>query len=72
MINLNADAYEGGDLGFPEFGPEPYRGETGVAVVFPCSLLHEALPMKQGTRFAFLPFFYDEAAARIRWSEAGR
>jgi predicted 2-oxoglutarate/Fe(II)-dependent dioxygenase YbiX len=71
-INLNADAYDGGDLRFPEFGPKVCRGDTGAAVVFSCSLLHEVSPVTRGTRFAFLPFFYDEAAARIRWSEAGR
>jgi hypothetical protein len=35
-------------------------------VVFSCSLLHEVLPVTAGRRFAFLPFLYDEAAARLR------
>ena len=35
-------------------------------MVFSCSLLHEALPVTAGHRFAFLPFLYDEAAARRR------
>lgn len=65
-INLNADEYEGGDLRFPEFGPQTYRAPTGGAVVFSCSLLHEATPVTSGRRFAFLPFLYDEEAARIR------
>ncbi len=65
-LNLNAEEYEGGDLRFPEFGPRPYRAPTGGAVVFSCSLLHEALPVTRGERFVFLPFLYDEAAARIR------
>ena len=65
-INLNADQYEGGDLRFPEFGPRTYRAETGGAVVFSCSLLHEAMPVTKGRRLAFLPFFYDDAAARLR------
>lgn len=64
-INLNAD-YEGGDLRFPEFGPRTYRPPPGGAVVFSCSILHEATPVTQGERFAFLPFLYDEAAAEIR------
>ncbi|HSA82007.1 MAG TPA: hypothetical protein VLE23_14415, partial [Geminicoccaceae bacterium] len=34
--------------------------------VFSCSLLHEAQPVTAGRRYAFLPFLYDEAAARIR------
>ncbi len=65
-INLNAEEYEGGDLWFPEFGPRTFRAPTGGAVVFSCSLLHEALPVTKGKRYAFLPFLYDEAAAKLR------
>jgi len=65
-INLNAGDYEGGDLRFPEFGGRTYRPPTGGAVVFSCSLLHEATPVTRGTRYAFLPFLYDEPAARLR------
>lgn len=65
-INLNADEFDGGDLCFPEFGPRLYRPPTGGAVVFSCSLLHEAKPVTRGRRFAFLPFLYDDAAAMIR------
>jgi len=65
-INLNAEDYVGGDLMFPEFGRATYRAPTGGAVVFSCSLLHEALPILRGQRFAYLPFLYDEAAAQIR------
>lgn len=69
-INLNAGEFEGGDLRFPEFGPRTYRPPTGGAVVFCCSLLHEATPVTRGTRYAFLPFLYDEAAAVIRRANA--
>jgi predicted 2-oxoglutarate/Fe(II)-dependent dioxygenase YbiX len=65
-INLNANEYEGGDLRFPEFGARTYRAPTGGAVVFSCSLLHEATPVTRGERFAFLPFLYDEEAAKVR------
>ena len=65
-INLNAEEFEGGDLRFPEFGPTAYRPPTGGAVVFSCSLLHQALPVTAGQRYAFLPFLYDDAAAKIR------
>jgi predicted 2-oxoglutarate/Fe(II)-dependent dioxygenase YbiX len=65
-INLNAEDYEGGDLSFPEFGPRRYRAPTGGAVVFSCSLLHMVDPITAGRRFAFLPFLYDELAARER------
>jgi peroxiredoxin/predicted 2-oxoglutarate/Fe(II)-dependent dioxygenase YbiX len=65
-LNLNAEDYEGGDLRFPEFGLAAYRAPTGGAVIFSCSLLHEATPVTAGRRYAVLPFLYDEAAAKIR------
>jgi predicted 2-oxoglutarate/Fe(II)-dependent dioxygenase YbiX/peroxiredoxin len=64
-INLN-DAYEGGDLRFPEFGPATYRPPVGGATVFGCGLLHEATPVTRGRRFACLPFLYDDEAAARR------
>lgn len=65
-LNLNTGEYEGGLLWFPEFGRQRYAPPVGGAVVFSCSLLHEATPVTQGRRYAFLPFLYDDAAARIR------
>lgn len=65
-INLNAEEFEGGDLRFPEFGPQTYRPPTGGAVIFSCALLHEATPVTRGRRYAYLPFFYDAAHAQIR------
>lgn len=64
-INLN-DGFEGGDLRFPEFGSQTYRPPVGGAVVFACGLLHEATRVTTGRRFAFLPFFTDEAGAAVR------
>ena len=63
-LNLNDD-FEGGDLRFPEFGAKTYRPPLGGAVVFSCTLLHEATRVTQGRRYAFLPFFYDEAGAKV-------
>lgn len=68
-IALN-DEYEGGGLRFPEFGRRVYRPAAGEAIVFSCSLLHEALPVTGGRRFCLLPFLYDEAAAEIRLANA--
>jgi predicted 2-oxoglutarate/Fe(II)-dependent dioxygenase YbiX len=65
-INLDTDGHEGGDLRFPEFGSRTYRPPTGGAVVFCCSLLHEATVVTAGRRYAFLPFLYDEAGQVIR------
>lgn len=69
-INLNAEEFEGGDLRFPEFGPQTYRPPTGGAVIFSCALLHEATPVTRGRRYAYLPFFYDTAHAKIRAENA--
>lgn len=65
-LNLNTGDYEGGCLRFPEFGHQTYSVPAGGAVVFSCSLLHEATPVTQGLRYAYLPFLYDDAAAKIR------
>jgi len=65
-INLNAEEFEGGELRFPEFGRRTYKAPTGGAVVFSCSLLHEATPVTAGTRYATLPFLYGEADVDTR------
>jgi predicted 2-oxoglutarate/Fe(II)-dependent dioxygenase YbiX/peroxiredoxin len=65
-LNLNTGEFEGGNLRFAEFGRQTYCPPAGGAVVFSCSLLHEATPVTRGKRYAFLPFLYDEAAAQIR------
>lgn len=65
-INLNAEDYEGGDLRFPEYDSRLYRAPTGGAVVFSCSILHEAQKVTRGTRYCTLPFLYDEADAKRR------
>jgi predicted 2-oxoglutarate/Fe(II)-dependent dioxygenase YbiX len=70
-INLNAEEFEGGDLRFPEFGRRTYRPPTGGAVVFCCSLQHEATPVTRGRRYAYLPFLYDAAGAEIREANRG-
>lgn len=65
-LHLNTGEYEGGFLRFPEYGPQLYIAPPGGAVVFSCSLLHEATPVTRGRRFMFLPFLYDDEAAKIR------
>ena len=76
-INLNAEEFEGGDLAFPEFGRRTYRAPTGGAIVFSCSLSHQAMVVTRGKRYAYcrsctttrVPGF----ARRIRriWTRAG-
>ena len=64
-IILNDD-FDGGEVSFPEYGPRGFKPPPGGAVVFSCSLLHAVSRVTRGHRFAFLPFLYDEAAAKIR------
>jgi hypothetical protein len=65
-LHLNTGEYDGGWLRFPEFGRHLYSAPAGGAVVFSCSLLHEALPVTRGKRYMFLPFLYDDQAAQLR------
>ncbi|MSO71126.1 MAG: redoxin domain-containing protein [Alphaproteobacteria bacterium] len=58
---LNAEEFEGGELRFPEYGNTQYRPGTGTAVIFSCSLLHEAKPITRGLRYVLLSFMSDEA-----------
>ncbi len=64
-INLNDD-FEGGEVSFPEYGPRGFKPPVGGAVVFSCALMHAVSTVSRGRRYAFLPFLYDEAAARVR------
>ncbi|MCH8998765.1 MAG: 2OG-Fe(II) oxygenase, partial [Proteobacteria bacterium] len=50
----------------PEYGPQLYQPEVGGAVVFSCSLLHEATRVTSGRRFVLLGFFYGEAEQALR------
>lgn len=67
---LNSGQYEGGQLQFPEFGSALYSAPTGGAVVFSCSLLHQASAVTRGQRYMFLPFLYDNAAQAQRQANA--
>jgi peroxiredoxin/predicted 2-oxoglutarate/Fe(II)-dependent dioxygenase YbiX len=64
-INLN-DEFDGGEVCFPEYGPRSFKAPPGGAVVFSCSLLHAVSKVTRGSRYAFLPFLYDDEAARLR------
>ncbi|MBS0363579.1 MAG: 2OG-Fe(II) oxygenase [Proteobacteria bacterium] len=65
-LNLNTHEYEGGELAFPEFDDHRYNPPAGGAMVFSASLLHEAMPVTQGSRYVLLSFFGGaEAQAKL-------
>jgi predicted 2-oxoglutarate/Fe(II)-dependent dioxygenase YbiX len=68
-VNLNDD-FDGGEVSFPEYGPQGFKAPKGGAVVFSCSLLHAVSRVQRGRRYAVLPFLYDDAAAAIREKNA--
>lgn len=68
-INLNAD-FDGGEVSFPEFSRRGFKAPPGGAVVFATPLLHAVSRVTAGRRYAFLPFLYDEAAARLMQANA--
>jgi hypothetical protein len=70
-INLNDD-FEGGEVSFPEYSPRGFKAPRGGAVIFSCAMLHAVGRVTAGRRYAFLPFLYDEAAARIREANAAK
>lgn len=65
-LNLNSQGmdYDGGTIAFPEFGPDRYAPEAGGGAVFCCDLLHEALPVTRGRRFAIFTFLTDAEGAQ--------
>ena len=61
-LNLNSsEEYDGGHVRFPEFGCQRYQPSAGAALVFSCSLLHEAVPVTRGRRFGLFTFLHDES-----------
>lgn len=68
-LNLNT-GYEGGHLRFAEYGPDVYRPGAGDAVVFSCTLLHEALDVTKGQRYALLFFLLDHSSRQWRQENA--
>lgn len=61
-LNLNSpEEYDGGQVRFPEFGCQRYQPNAGAALVFSCSLLHEAAPVTRGRRFGLFTFLHDES-----------
>lgn len=60
-INLNSEEFEGGGIRFPEYGGQVYRPASGTALLFSCSILHEALHVTKGRRFVLLGFMFGES-----------
>ena len=65
-INLNAD-FEGGEVSFPEYGPRELQARRPAAPwCSPARCCTRSRRSRAGRRFAFLPFLYDDEAARMR------
>jgi hypothetical protein len=65
-INLNVGEYEGGYLKFPEYGPDGYRPDSGNAIVFSTSLLHEVTNVTAGRRFTLFGWLYSEQEVKCQ------
>lgn len=59
-VNLNSEQFAGGGIRFPEFNATEYRPETGAAIVFSSSLLHEPMHVTDGKRYVLLSFLFGE------------
>jgi predicted 2-oxoglutarate/Fe(II)-dependent dioxygenase YbiX/peroxiredoxin len=64
-INLNGD-FDGGAVIFAEYNRCENKAPPGWGIIFPCAILHQVTRVTRGRRYAFLPFLYDEAGAKIR------
>jgi len=65
LLNLNDD-FSGGELCFPEYGNVAYKPPTGHAIVFACSLVHEAQRVTKGRRYILQGFLFGEREAAYR------
>ena len=73
-LNLNDD-FEGGELSFPEYGAHGYKPGAGSCVIFPCALMHQANPVRSGTRFMLVTFMFersDEIRRRLYCERHGK
>ena len=65
-INLN-DEFDGGEISFPEYGPQSFKLPTGRRLrLLLLAAAARSRAVTAGKRYAFLPFLYDDAAAKIR------
>ena len=65
-VNLNTGDYTGGELLFPEYNDHRHSPPAGAALVFSASLLHEAAPVRRGSRYVLLTFLHSDAAEARR------
>ncbi len=50
ILDLADEAYEGGEIRFPEYAPHSYRPGSGGAIVFSGTMLRELAPVSKGRR----------------------
>ena len=55
------DAFEGGNLIMPEYGPQAaFRAPAGGALCFPSAVLHGVTPVTSGKRFVMVSFLHGD------------
>lgn len=57
-LSLNERDHEGGELYFPEFGPDLYRPPAGAALVFSSLLLVRSRPVTEGRQLTLVTGFH--------------
>lgn len=68
-VNLNAGAYQGGELLFPEYNDHPHALPTGGGLIFSASVLHEVAPVTTGSRYVLLTFLHGQEAEERRLAQ---
>ncbi|MDJ0655077.1 MAG: hypothetical protein QNJ40_13025 [Xanthomonadales bacterium] len=59
IASLNDD-YEGGEIVFPEFGPQRFRVPAGGVLVYSGSLAQQMLPVTSGVRYDMVSYLFQE------------
>jgi peroxiredoxin len=64
LVDLDAAAYSGGDISFPEFGPHRYQPGPGGAIVHAGALLRQLAAVSAGRRCLLTATLRRQASAR--------
>ena len=65
-VCLDAGAFEGGAVLFPEYNDHRHAVPTGAGLIFSAALLHEVMPVTRGARQVLLTFLHGDASEQRR------